>query len=228
MRAGVPVNADPSKLAVVDTNALPWDATEHPGVSRKVMEFVSDPKKGRETALLKFDSGAALRAQVLAERLDLFVIEGELIDGDLQYSAETYVRIPPGLTFAPQSRGGCTILAKWRTPIHPETAGERVIIDTKAAQWLDFPARGATILHLYKNVDGIETARIGNVYPHRKLPRHTHSIGEETFVLEGALIDEYATYSAGVWFRMPCDCPHAPYTAEKNAKMIIREGDLIW
>ncbi len=228
MRAGMPVNADPRQVAVMNTNDMPWEPTEHPGVLRKVLEFVSDPKKGRETSLLKFGPGAKLPVERLAERLDFFIIEGELSDGDASYDAETYVRLQPGSMFAAESANGCTILAKWRVPIHPELPAERVVIDTKSVEWLDFPERGARILHLYKNVDGIETARIGDVFPHRKLTKHTHAIGEETFVLEGALIDEYATYSAGVWFRMPCDCPHAPYTTDQNAKMLIREGDLVW
>lgn len=227
MRSAAPVNADPGKVAMVDTNTMPWEKTEHPGAWRKVLEFVNDPKKGRETSLLKLDPGAALPAEALQERLDVYVVEGVLTDGATDYGAETFLRIPPGSRFAPSSKPGCVIYAKWRVPIRPG-AGERTVIDTKTAQWLDFPHRGAKVLHLYRNVDGIETGRIGNVYPERKIPSHDHSIGEETFVLEGCLKDEYAAYPAGVWFRMPCGKPHAPYTESQNCKMLIREGDLVW
>jgi anti-sigma factor ChrR (cupin superfamily) len=227
MRSAASVNADPGKVAVVDTNAMPWEQTEHRGVWRKVLEFVDDPKKGRETALLKFDRGAAMPAEQLKERLDIYVLEGTLADGAERYGAETFIRIPPGARFAPSSQDGCVIYAKWRVPIRPG-GGERTVIDTKTAQWLDFPHRGAKVLHLFRNVDGIETSRIGNVYPERKIPSHDHSIGEETFVLEGCLKDEYTAYNAGVWFRMPCGVPHAPYTESQNCKMLIREGDLIW
>jgi anti-sigma factor ChrR (cupin superfamily) len=228
MRAGSPVNADPNQVAVLDTNEMPWEATEHRGVSRKVLEFVSDPKKGRETALLKFEAGAKLPAQTLEDRLDIYVLQGTLSDGATAYGPETFVRIQPGSAFAPWSKDGCTIYAKWRVPIRPGASGERLVIDTKTANWLDFPHRGAKVLHLYRNTDGIETGRIGNVYPGRKIPSHDHSIGEETFVLEGCLSDEYAAYRAGVWFRMPCGKPHAPFTGSENAKMLIREGDLVW
>jgi hypothetical protein len=27
---------------------------------------------------------------------------------------------------------------------------------------------------------------------------------------------------------MPCGVPHAPYTESERAKMLIREGDLVW
>lgn len=227
MRSAAPVNADPGKIAVVDTNTMPWEKTEHRGVWRKVLEFVNDPKKGRETSLLKFDRGAAMPAEPLKERLDIYVLEGTLSDGADDYGPESFIRVPPGARFAPSSKEGCVIYAKWRVPIRPGT-GERTVIDTKTAQWLDFPHRGAKVLHLFRNVDGIETSRIGNVYPERKIPSHDHSIGEETFVLEGCLKDEYTAYTAGVWFRMPCGVPHAPYTESQNCKMLIREGDLVW
>jgi anti-sigma factor ChrR (cupin superfamily) len=227
MRSAVPVNADSTKVVVVDTNAMAWEKTEHPGVWRKVLEFVDDPKKGRETSLLKFERGASLPAELLQERLDLYVIEGTLADGAERYGAESFVRIAPGERFAPSSAEGCVIYAKWRVPIRPGSNG-RTLIDTRTAEWLDFPHRGAKVLHLFRNVDGIETSRIGNVYPERKIPSHDHSIGEETFVLEGCLKDEYTAYPAGVWFRMPCGVPHAPYTEAQNCKMLIREGDLVW
>jgi anti-sigma factor ChrR (cupin superfamily) len=228
VRAGSPVNADPNQVAVVDTNAMPWEATEHRGVSRKVLEFVNHPKKGRETALLRFEAGASLPAEKLEDRLDLYVLEGSFSDGAADYGPETFMRIQPGSVFAPRSKDGCVLYAKWRVPIRPGASGERMVIDTRTADWLDFPHRGAKVLHLYRNTDGIETGRIGNVYPERKIPSHDHSIGEETFVLEGCLSDEYAAYHAGVWFRMPCGKPHAPFTGSQNAKMLIREGDLVW
>ena len=53
-------------------------------------------------------------------------------------------------------------------------------------------------------------------------------LGEETFVVEGRLTDEYTSYGKGVWFRMPCGVPHAPFTGGERCKMLIREGDLVW
>jgi anti-sigma factor ChrR (cupin superfamily) len=220
------VNADPGACVVVDTNQMAWETTEHLGIARKVLEFVRDPKKGRETSLLKFSPGAAMPGEALADRLDIFVLEGTCSDGHGSYGPHTFIRTPPGTRVAPSSNEGCVIYAKWRVPIRP--GGERLVIDAKTAQWMAFPHRGADVLHLYPNKDGIETSRIGNVHPNRQLPSHDHSIGEETFVLEGCLKDEYAAYTTGMWFRMPCGVPHAPYTESTNCKMLIREGDLVW
>lgn len=227
MRVAAAVNADATKVAVVNTNEMPWEGSEWPGVSRKVLEFVNDPKKGRETSLLKFAPGAKLPTTTLADRLDMFVVEGRFSDEHGSYGEHTFVRNPPGFRHTLESKEGGVIYMKWRVPIRAN-AGSRLVIDAKAAQWLDFPHRGARVLHLYPNADGIETGRIGNVHPNRKIPSHDHSIGEETFMLQGCLKDEYTAYTPGMWFRMPCGVPHAPYTESDGCLMLIREGDMVW
>lgn len=226
MRSADEVNADANKVAFMDTRTMAWEDTEWPGVQRKVLEFVNHPKMGRETSILKLAAGASLPTTTWAERLDFFVLEGDCSDEHGSYGKHTFVRQPPGTTQTLRSDTGCTLYAKWRVPIHKEVA--RIVIDAMTAQWGEFPHRGADVLHLYPNKDGIETGRIGHVHTHRKLPSHDHSIGEETLVLEGVLKDQFASYEAGTWFRMPCGVAHAPYTEDLRCKMLIREGDLVW
>ena len=226
MRVAADVNADPNRVAVMNTNQMAWEASEWPGITRKVLEFVNHPKMGRETSLLNFEPGAALPTMTLADRMDIFVVEGAFSDEHGSYGAHTFIRNPPGMRLTPTSPQGCVLYVKWRVPIR--AGGARLVIDAKTAQWMEFPHRGADVLHLYPNVDGIETARIGHVHENRKLPSHDHSIGEETFVLKGTLTDEYAAYGAGIWFRMPCGKPHAPFTGGERCMMLIREGDLVW
>jgi anti-sigma factor ChrR (cupin superfamily) len=228
MRVAAPVNADPLKIARVDTNIAPWEPTEWPGIERQVLEFVADPKKGRETSLLRFAPGASLPKTTLDDRLDFFVVAGGFEDEHGTYGEHTFVRNPPGFSHTLRAPNGGTLYAKWRVPYGKEPM-ERKVIDSKTAQWLDFPHRGASVLHLFPNTTGIETSRIGNVHPGRRLPSHDHSIGEETFVLKGCLKDEYTAYGQGIWFRMPCGVPHAPFTeADEGALMLIREGDMVW
>ena len=80
MRVAPNVNADANKVAVVDTNAIDWEPTEWPGIERKVLEFVNDPRKGRETSLLRLAPGASLPATTLVDRMDLFVVQGSCAD----------------------------------------------------------------------------------------------------------------------------------------------------
>lgn len=226
MRVAGEVNADCSQVVVMNTAEMPWESTEWQGIGRKVLEFVDHPRMGRETAILKFSPGAALPTTTLVDRMDFVVLSGEFSDEHGSYGTHTFVRNQPGTCMTLSSKGGGELYVKWRVPIRP--GGERIVIDAKTAQWLAFPHRGADVLHLYPNRDGIETSRIGDVHPNRQLPSHDHSIGEETLILDGCMSDEYAAYPAGVWFRMPCGMPHAPFTGEQHALMLIREGDLCW
>ncbi|MSQ18527.1 MAG: hypothetical protein EXR39_02940 [Betaproteobacteria bacterium] len=226
MQAKTPVNADPNQVVVVNTNEMPWASTGQPGVFQKVMERVIDPRKGRETSLLKLDPGAQLPAEVLTERVDIFVLEGSFKDEQGTYGTHSFVRNQPGYRLNVESVDGCVMYMKRRVPIHREE--ERKVIDGKTAQWIPFPHRGADVLHLYRDLHGIETSRFGNVHPQKKIPSHDHAMGEETFIVKGVLKDEYTAYTPGVWFRIPIGIPHAPYTEDQNCMMLIREGDLVW
>ena len=84
------------------------------------------------------------------------------------------------------------------------------------------------MLHLYRDVHGIATARFGQVMSDKKIPSHEHAMGEETFVVGGCLKDEYDAYGPGTWFSFPIGVPHAPYTEADGCLMLIREGDLVW
>ncbi|HVL59269.1 MAG TPA: cupin domain-containing protein [Burkholderiaceae bacterium] len=227
--AGPRVNDDPTRIAVVDTNAVAWEPTEHSGIHMKTLERFDDPRKGRETALVKFDPGASLPEETLDHRMEIFVISGTYSDGHGDYTERTFIRNPPGFHHRPTSKDGCVIYWKRRVPIYKnEAQWPRLVVDAKTAQWLEFPHRGADVLHLYRDPNGLETARIGHVHTERKIPSHDHSIGEETLVIQGCLTDQYQPYEAGVWFRMPCGVPHAPYTGDRRCMMLIREGDLVW
>ena len=117
MQAKTPVNADPNKVVVVNTNEMPWASTGQPGVSQKVMERVIDARKGRETSLMKLDPGAKLPVEVLDERMDIFVLEGSFKDEQGTYGTHTFVRNQPGYRFAASSADGCVMYMKRRVPI---------------------------------------------------------------------------------------------------------------
>lgn len=227
MNARPDVNGDPNTVVNLQTRDMPWASTEHPGVEEKVLERVTDPRKGRETSLLKLAPGASLPKEELTHRIDVFVLEGSCSDGLSAYGRYTFVRNSPGTTIQISSAEGCILYVKRREPIRP-TDKERSVVDTATAEWVDFPHRGATVLHLYRDMHGIETSRFGRVHPDRRIPSHDHAMGEETLVVEGCLKDEYATYEPGAWFRMPIGVPHAPYTEKDGCLMLIREGDLVW
>ncbi len=220
------INADPNAVIVIQTNNLPWEATEHPGVWQKVLERVNDPKKGRETSIVKFDANTKLPTEVLAQRQDILVVAGTYSDEHGDYGVHTFIRNQAGFRHTPSSRSGCVLFVKRRVHFRDET--ERIVIDPKNAKWVDFPHRSASVLHLYRDAHGIETARIGVMGPNGNIPTHDHAMGEESFTLEGCLKDEKYSFDAGTWFRFPIGVPHTPFTKDAGCKMLIREGDLVW
>ena len=219
-------NADPDQCVVMHTSEMDWEDTENPGVSRKLLERVIDPEKGRETVLLRFAADTTLEAEELTERLDFFVLEGTYADGTGEYGPRTFVRHPAGTRHTPSSKDGCVLYAKRRNPIRDND--EHMVIDTNSVEWTAFPHRGADVVHFYRDPHGIETSRYGRIYPDKQIPEHDHAMGEETLIVDGHLMDEHDTYGPGSWFRFPIGVPHAPYTKGEDCTLLIREGDLVW
>jgi len=226
MTAKPEFNANPDVVAVVRTGDIEWEPTGHPGVWQKLLERVNDPRKGRETLLLRFEPNTALPTEELETRMEILVLEGTYADEHGTYGVHTFLRNPKGFRHTPSSKDGCVLYVKRRVPIRHDA--ERLVIDANTAEWTPFPHRGAKVLHLYRDMHGIETARIGQAFPQVKIPSHDHAMGEESFVLAGCLKDEYAAYGPGTWFRFPIGVPHAPYTEDEGCTMLIREGDLVW
>jgi anti-sigma factor ChrR (cupin superfamily) len=222
------LNADCNAFVLVHTQDMDWEPTGHPGVSQKLLERVNDPEKGRETALLRFEPGAALPAEESDERIEFFVLEGTLDDEHGSYGLHTFIQNPPGFRHTPSSRSGCVVYFKRRRPFRAEPETERMVVDTEAAEWQAFPHRSAKVLHLYKDPNGIDTRRFGEVFANAKIPNHDHPTGEEVFIVKGCLIDDAGAHRTGTWMRVPTTFTHAPYTADESCRMFIREGDNYW
>ena len=221
------LNADPNKYVVMDSNAMTWKNTSCKGFSYKLLEKVIDPRKGRSTSLIKLDPGTTLPTETLDERCDLLVLEGTLHDGHSLYGKHTFIRNQPGYLQTLSSQTGCVLYLKRRKPIR-KTDTYRSVIDAKNIEWKPYPARGARVLHLYRDQHGVEAARLVDVYPDKQIPTHDHAMGDETFVVGGVIMDEHGSYGSGVWIRTPIGIPHTPFTKKDNVIMLIRDGDMVW
>ena len=105
-----------------------------------------------------------------------------------------------------------------------------VVVQTAALDWIPSPAAGVERRMLYRV--GSEVARATSLVryaPGSAFPSHTHSGGEEIFVLEGTFQDEHGDYPAGSYFRNPPGTAHAP-AAKDGCTIFVRlwqyrEGD---
>lgn len=92
-------------------------------------------------------------------------------------------------------------------------AGERIVIDTRAAAWTPSPEPGVERILLERV--GEEVARATSIVrylPGARFKTHEHGRGEELLVLAGELRDEHGTYPAGTYLRNPWGTRHAPFS----------------
>ncbi|BBP00506.1 cupin domain-containing protein [Sulfuriferula nivalis] len=74
--------------------------------------------------------------------------------------------------------------------------------------------------------NGLEQARTTSIVRYSagiQFSKHFHESGEEIFVLEGTLTDEYGTYSAGTYIRNPPGSSHNP-SSETGCTFFLKSG----
>ncbi|MFQ5772889.1 MAG: cupin domain-containing protein [Kiloniellaceae bacterium] len=95
---------------VVDTKSATWTPGPVPGVD--VLPLYQHPAHPETMALMHFSAGAALPGHDCRGGEEIFVLDGELLDGDGRYPKGTWLRLPHGSAFAPRSNKGCTLYVK--------------------------------------------------------------------------------------------------------------------
>ena len=103
-------NADPEAMVLLESAKMAWEATEIPGVSQKLLERVVDDEKGRETSLIKVDPGTTFPDDRLAQREEIFVLEGEIEDAHGVAGPGTWMRFPVGFRHAPFSHSEVCVM----------------------------------------------------------------------------------------------------------------------
>jgi anti-sigma factor ChrR (cupin superfamily) len=90
---------------------------------------------------------------------------------------------------------------------------QRVFVRPDEAQWTPSPNPGVDRLMLDRIGDEIARATsFLRFAPGSAFPHHTHSGGEEVFVLDGVFEDENGFHAAGTYLRDPCGSSHAPFS----------------
>lgn len=92
---------------------------------------------------------------------------------------------------------------------------QRVVLDTPGLPWVASPE--SLVERQLMERDGGEVARATSIVRYRagaQFPQHTHGLGEEIFVLEGILSDEFGHYGAGSYLRNPPGSHHSPGSVE--------------
>lgn len=214
------LNADFSKAVVIDTNAMPWEASPMAGVSRRKLDRIGD-EVARATSLVKYDPKSYFSPHTHSGGEEFLVLEGVFSDQHGDYPAGTYVRNPIGTSHKPHSEDGCVILVKLHQFDKGDTA--QFSINTREAEFLPGSAPGLTVLPLH-SYEG-ESCALVRWAPGTVFNPHRHHGGEEIFVIEGVFSDENGDYPAGTWLRSPHLSAHHPFSKE-GCLIYVKTGHL--
>jgi anti-sigma factor ChrR (cupin superfamily) len=214
------VNADFTVRAVIDTRSSQWTASPEPGVERKPLDRVGE-EIARATSIVRYAPGSAFAAHEHALGEEFLVLSGTFEDEQGEYPIGTYVRNPPGSRHRPSSASGCELFVKLRQ--FQKGDSSRVVIDTRRADWSPGLIQGLTVLPLHEF--GTENVALVRWAAGTRFQEHTHSGGEEIFVVEGTLSDEFGDYPAGTWIRSPHQSRHQPFS-EPGCLIYVKVGHL--
>lgn len=215
------LNTDFSQRCVVNTHALPWQASPSPLVERRLIER-DGGEQARATSIVRYAPGAAFPAHRHDLGEEILVLEGLFTDETGDYGPGTYLRNPPGSAHAPSSQPGCTLFVKLRH-LSPGD-GQRLAIDTRrSTDWRPGLVPGLRVLPLAGY--GSEHTALVDWAPGTRFSPHRHAGGEEILVLEGVFSDEHGDYPAGTWLRSPDGSAHQPYS-ETGCLIWVKTGHL--
>jgi len=99
---------------------------------------------------------------------------------------------------------------------------DRVVIDTRRAEWLPSPMPGVVRKPLAReDAERGHATSIVRYEPGASFSEHDHPLGEEILVLEGTFSDHTGDYKAGTYFRNPEGFRHAPFS-EKGCVLLVK------
>jgi len=201
------INGDLTKLAVVHTADVEWQASPSPSVWRKRLDLSGPKEAGRVTSVVRYDVDSRFSQHPHPDGEEILVLDGVFSDERGDYPAGTYLLNPEGFSHAPFSREGCVLFVKLRQ--YPGTDRRQVTIDSKAADWRNGEVPGLKVLELYGEAPHPELIRLLRLEPGTVLESQVHLGGQEIFVVEGELENGERSYRSGSWVRYPAGSRHA-------------------
>lgn len=217
------LNDDFTKRVVVATADMDWQASPSPSVWRKRLDHSGPAEAGRVTSLVRFDANSEFPLHDHPGGEEILVLEGTFSDEHGDYGAGTYLLNAEGFSHAPFSKPGCVLFVKLRQ--YPGDHRAQVIVDTNTEAWNAGRVEGVEVMPLYGEDGHPEPMRFVRFAPGAQVADDPHPGGEEVFVVDGVVEDEYGRYPKGTWFRSPVGSHHAPFSNE-GCLLYVKVGHL--
>lgn len=217
------LNQDLHTRVVMRTHDMAWQASPSPSVWRKRLDLVGPAEAGRVTSVVRYDAASTFDAHDHPDGEEILVLAGTFSDEHGHYPQGTFVLNPQGFRHAPYSEDGCILFVKLRQ--YPGTDRVHVAVDTASAPWVAEGDPGRCVIHLYADPAYPESIHFTRLDAGTHVPSHEHPGGNEMFVLEGSIEDEFGRYEVGDWIRSPAGSVHQPWT-DDGCVLYVKEGHL--
>lgn len=216
------INADLSKRAAVQSEALPWLPSPLPGVERRMLERDGE-EVARVTSLVRYAPNSRFSPHTHHGGEEYLVLEGAFSDEHGDFPVGSYVRNPVGSRHTPQTREGCVIFVKlfW---LHPDDQAYVNVDTTREDLWTPAESPGVDVMELHRFRD--ETEALYRLAPSTTVAARDLPGGEELFILEGSCRDENGIYTQGAWVRSPIGEAPELHT-ESGCRVYFKRGHLL-
>ena len=216
------IHDDFTRHIIVTPDDYQWVPSPMPGVERMMLDRIGD-EVARATTIVRYRANSEFSPHMHGGGEEFFVLEGVFSDEFGDYPVGTYVRNPIGTSHRPKvGPEGATIFVK----LHQFAADDKIqkVIHTTSNTWREGSVSGLRVQPLHEH-KGERTLLI-DASPNTQVDEHQHHGGEEIYVLNGTLYDEWGTYPKGTWIRYPRMSKHAPYTKEDGTTILVKTGHL--
>lgn len=216
------LNADFSQRVVIRPGDYHWLASPAAGVERMMLDRVGD-EVARATSIVRYAPNSVFPYHQHGGGEEILVLSGVFADEHGQYPAGSYLRNPIGTGHSPCiGPQGAVILVK----LHQFAAGDTrsVVVNYHAQPWQAGLVEGLEVISLHQF--GCEQVALVKWAPNTQFRSHQHWGGEEIYVIEGVLFDEYGRYPEGSWIRSPHGAQHNPYSGGEGALIYVKVGHL--
>lgn len=216
------LNGDLSLFARIDTNEIDWQPSPSPSVFRKRLDLAGDKEASRVTSVVRYEPNSLFHSHPHPDGEEILVLDGVFSDEHGDYPAGTFLLNPEGFEHAPRSKEGCILFVKLRQYPGPR---RHVTLDTSKGSWRPGLSAGIEVQDLYREDGHLEHIRLARFAPGAATPEHEHRGGEEVFVIEGSVEDEFGIHSAGTWVRYPDGSRHTAHSST-GALLYVKSGHL--
>jgi hypothetical protein len=199
------LNADMTRPATMDTNAMPWAPSPSGSVLRKRVHMLGAVETAQVTSVVRYLPGAKFPAHDHPEGEEILVLEGTFSDEHGDWPAGSHLLNPEGFRHEPFSRDGCLLFVKLRQYPGVERASRKT--DTRALLWQPTADPGIAAKPLDEAAGFPDQTRLERWAGGSQASVSAVPGGVEIFVIEGAFENGESRHDAGAWLRLPDGAP---------------------